>query len=133
MGSVSSRYPHDTAMRVLLSAACVVHEQNEAKPSSLDQCDERPGGGMIFITLARWRKKSTKECIAQSSKFVERMVKEGAKVLGMYWMLGRCDAILITEAKDEKAGMKALLRWGDLVSTETLVAVTREEALKLLE
>jgi hypothetical protein len=29
--------------------------------------------------------------------------------------------------------MKALMRWGDWVSTETLVAVTREEAIKLLE
>jgi len=88
---------------------------------------------MIFITLARWRKKPTKELVAQSTKLVEQMVKEGGKVLGMYWTLGRYDGVLITEAKDEKAAMKALLRWGDLVSTETLVAVTREEALKLLE
>jgi len=29
--------------------------------------------------------------------------------------------------------MKALLRFGDIASTETLVAVTREEAIKLLE
>jgi len=29
--------------------------------------------------------------------------------------------------------MKTLLRFGDLLSTETLVAVPREEAIKLLE
>jgi len=88
---------------------------------------------MIFITLARFKAKVTKESVAQSSKLVERMVKEGGKVLGMYWTLGRYDAVLIMEAKDEKAAMGVLLRWGDIVSTETLVAVTREEALKLVE
>lgn len=88
---------------------------------------------MIFITLARWRRKPTKEMVAQSSKLFEQFVKEGAKIVGMYWTLGRYDAVVIAEAADEKAAMKALLRWGDLVSTETLVAVTREEAVKLLE
>jgi len=88
---------------------------------------------MIFITLARWKRKPTKDSVAQSSKLFEQMVKEGGKVLGMYWTLGRYDAVMITEGKDEKAAMKALLRWGDLVSTETLVAVPREEALKLIE
>jgi uncharacterized protein with GYD domain len=58
---------------------------------------------------------------------------EGTKILGQYWTLGRYDAIIITEGPDEKSTMKALLRWGDLVSTETLVAVPREEALKLVE
>jgi uncharacterized protein with GYD domain len=47
--------------------------------------------------------------------------------------LGRYDGVLITEVKDEKAAMKALLRSGDLFSTETLVAVPREEAIKLVE
>jgi uncharacterized protein with GYD domain len=88
---------------------------------------------MIFITLARFKAKVTKESVAQSSKLVEKMVKEGGKVLGMYWTLGRYDAVLIMEAKDEKTAMGALIRWGDIVSTETLVGVTREEALKLVE
>jgi len=88
---------------------------------------------MLFITLAKWRRKPTKETVAQSGKLVEQMVKEGGKVLGMYWTLGRYDAVLIVEGKDEKTAMKALLRWGDLVSTETLVALPREEAVKLLE
>jgi len=89
---------------------------------------------MIFITLYQWRKKLTKDmAAAQGGKIVEQMVKEGAKVLGWYWTLGRCDGVMVVEAKDEKAMMKALLRAGDLFSSETLVAVPREEALKLLE
>ena len=88
---------------------------------------------MIFITLARWKKKSTKDMVAQSSKLFEQLTKEGNKILGAYWTLGRYDAILITEGKDEKTAMKNIMRFGEMLSTETLVAVRREEALKLLE
>jgi len=88
---------------------------------------------MIFITLAKWRRKPTKETVAQSTKLFEQMVKEGSKIIGRYWTLGRYDAVVITEGKDEKTAMKSLLRFGDAVSTETLVAITREEAIKLLE
>lgn len=88
---------------------------------------------MIFITLARFKGKPTKESMAKSSKLFEKLVQEGSKILGMYWTLGRYDAIIIIEGKDEKTAIKALMRWGDIVSSETLVAITREEALKLLE
>ncbi len=88
---------------------------------------------MIFITLTRFRKKPTKQMVAESGKLLEQLVKEGGKVLGLYWTLGRYDSVVILEAKDEKAAMKALLRWGNMLSSETLVAVTREEAIKLLE
>jgi uncharacterized protein with GYD domain len=61
------------------------------------------------------------------------IVKEGNKIIGIYWTLGRYDAFTIVEGKDEKTAMKSLLRWGDMMSTETLVAVPREEAIKLVE
>ena len=88
---------------------------------------------MIFITLARLRKKPTKELMSESSKLAEKMAKEGIKILSMYWTLGRYDAIMITEGKDEKTAMKALIRWGDIASMETLIAIPREGAVKLLE
>ena len=69
----------------------------------------------------------------RSSKLFEQMAKEGNKILGSYWMLGKYDVLLIVEGKDEKTAMKTILRFGDIVSTETSVAVTREKALKLLE
>ena len=55
---------------------------------------------MIFITLARFKAKITKESVAQSSKLVEKMVKEGGKVLGMYWTLGRYDAVCLLYTSD---------------------------------
>lgn len=88
---------------------------------------------MIFISLVRWRKKPTKESVAQASKLYEQMVKEGIKIVGQYWTLGRYDGVTITEGKDEKTTMRALLRWEDLLTIDTLIAVPREEVIKLVE
>jgi uncharacterized protein with GYD domain len=88
---------------------------------------------MLFIRLVKWRKKPTKETVAQASKLYEQMVKEGAKIVGQYWTLGRYDGVTIVEAKDERACMRALLRWEDLLSVDTLIAIPREEATKLVE
>jgi uncharacterized protein with GYD domain len=88
---------------------------------------------MLFISLVKWRKKPTKESVAQASKLYEQMVKEGAKIVGQYWTMGRYDGVTILEGKDEKTAMRALLRWEDLLSIDTLVAVPREEAIKLVE
>jgi uncharacterized protein with GYD domain len=83
--------------------------------------------------MGRFRKKATKAFIAETSRFLEQAIKEGGKLLAAYWTLGRYDLILIMEAKDEETAMKWVMRAGDLLSTETLVAVRREEALKLVE
>jgi uncharacterized protein with GYD domain len=88
---------------------------------------------LIFITLAKFKRKPTKDSVAQASKLFEQMAKGGAKIVGVYWTLGRYDTVAIIEGPDEKTTMRSLLRWGDLLSTETLVAVTREEAMKLVE
>ena len=88
---------------------------------------------MIFIVLGKWRKKPTKEVIAQVSKLFEQMAKEGVNFVKQYWTLGRYDVASVAEGKDEKAVMKALIRFGDWLSTETLIAVPREEAIKLVE
>ncbi len=87
---------------------------------------------MIFITLWRFRQKATKEMLAESVKLAEQLPKEGIEIVGNYWTLGKCDLVTIAEAKDECTFMKALLRYGDIFSTETLVALTREDAIKLV-
>jgi uncharacterized protein with GYD domain len=88
---------------------------------------------MIFITLWKFRQKATKEMLAESVKLAEQLPKEGIEIIGNYWTLGKCDLVTIAEAKDEKAFIKALLRYGDIFSTETLVALSREDAIKLVE
>jgi uncharacterized protein with GYD domain len=88
---------------------------------------------LIFITFGKWRKKLTKELLARANELFEQGAKEGITFVKMYWTLGRYDMIAIAEAKDEKVVMKNLVRMSDLVATETLVAVPREEAIKLVE
>ena len=87
---------------------------------------------MIFINLGKMKKKPTKEMTAQASKMVEELKKKGIKVLAWYWTLGRYDTVLIFEAANEKDALKSSIGVADFVSAETLVAIPREEAIKLL-
>ena len=88
---------------------------------------------MIFITLGKFRKKPTKEATAEVSGLMKGMTKEGIKFLSFYWILGRYDTVVIMEAPDERTVIKANMKVSDIVSTETMIAVTREEAHKLIE
>ena len=88
---------------------------------------------LIFITLTKWKiaPKKEKAIIDQFTKTLEELEKQGIK-MRVYWTLGRYDAVTITEAPNEKDVMKILLPFVGLIDTETLVAVPREEAIKLL-
>jgi len=88
---------------------------------------------MIFITMWKFRKKATKEMLAVSVKLAEQLSEEDINILGNYWTLGKCDLITIAEAREEIVYMKALLRYGDVFSTETLVALSRDDAIKLVQ
>lgn len=54
-------------------------------------------------------------------------------MVSAYWTIGRYDAIVTLEAPSERVALKALMRFGDYLNTETLLAVQREDAIKLLE
>lgn len=88
---------------------------------------------MIVVILGKFRKKPTKEMMAEADKLIAEDTKEGVKFLGLYWTLGRYDIVAIAEAPDEKSLMKRLLRKQDFLATETLVALKREDAVKLVE
>jgi len=87
---------------------------------------------MIFITLSKFRKKPTKEMTAEVTNITRALAEKGVKIISFYWTLGRYDTVVIMDAPDEKAAMKANIMVGDIVSTETLVGVQREEAIKLV-
>ena len=90
-------------------------------------------GKTIFISLAKWRKKPTRDEIRESDTYFDSFRAEGGKILSVYWTIGRYDAVLTIEAPNERTAMKALIRWGDLLDTETMIAVPREEALRMVE
>ena len=70
---------------------------------------------MIFVLLAKYRMKPSKETLDKSTKLFDMMAKDGIKFLGQYWTLGKYDIVSLAEAKDEKTMLKAVLRWGRLV------------------
>ncbi len=62
-----------------------------------------------------------------------RFKKEGGTVLHTYWTIGRYDAVITLYAPDERSALKALMRCGDLLSTETMLAIPRAGAVRLVE
>ena len=87
---------------------------------------------MIFIGLAKAKKKPSKEFFEQGNRMMNELKSRGIKVLGWYMTLGRYDAVLVYEAENEKEALKVSFAGGDLVSVETLVAVRREEVAKFV-
>jgi uncharacterized protein with GYD domain len=81
---------------------------------------------MIFVTLYKFRRTPTKADIDRANRAFS-----GTKTIGVWWTLGRFDAVRVFEAKDEKEAMKMNMAL-DAASAETLVAVSREDAVKLL-
>lgn len=52
--------------------------------------------------------------------------------MNLYWTLGRYDYVLIFEAENEKEALKISLASAEFMTTETLTALSREEAINLL-
>ncbi len=86
---------------------------------------------MIFISMIKFRKKA--KDVAEFGKKLMQNLPDGVKILGSYWTLGRYDAVWIYEAPNEKVAIQLGIEAGDLMQTQTLVAISREEALKLLK
>jgi len=88
---------------------------------------------MWFVTLAKFRHKPNKQEFDKMTAYFAGLAKQGVKVHQALWTLGRYDAVVILEGRDEKQAMRNLLDLPVEVATETLVAVSREEAGKLLK
>ena len=87
---------------------------------------------MIFVSLAKFRKSPDKKEIGDTAKIVVDWKEKGINMLNWYWTLGRYDAVVVFEAESEKEAMKMSIEISEWVTTETLVAIPREEAVKLL-
>jgi len=82
---------------------------------------------MLFIALVKFRKKLTKEVVAENLTDIEKDTKGQVRYLGIYWTLGRYDTVVLFEAPDEKVAMNMALKRADRMEIETLVAVPAEE------
>ena len=86
-----------------------------------------------FIALVKFKKKQTKAIVEENLKRIEADTKEGIKWLGIYWTLGRYDAVALFEAPSEQVAMKMAIRRAENMAIETLVAVPVEEARRLVD
>jgi len=82
---------------------------------------------MLFIALAKFRKKLSKEVITENLRDIEADTKGQVKYREIYWTLGRYDTVVIFEAPDEKVAMNVVLERLDRMDIETLVAVPADE------
>jgi len=87
---------------------------------------------MIFVNLGKMRNKPDRKIAGDTTKIIEDFKKKGVHVLNWYWTLGRYDTVFIFEATSEKEALKVSLDIAEFVSTETLIAIPRQEAVQLL-
>jgi uncharacterized protein with GYD domain len=87
---------------------------------------------MTFMTLMKLKVKPSKERASETDRFLAEAQKKGVKPIASYYTRGRYDIVAVTEAPDERPMMEFNMKLGDSPSSETLVAVKREDALKLI-
>ncbi|MFY9300558.1 MAG: GYD domain-containing protein [Candidatus Nitrosotenuis sp.] len=86
---------------------------------------------MIFISLIKFKNKA-KEVADTGNKILKNPPK-GVKIISTYWTLGKFDSVWIYEAPSEKEAMELGIAIGEVARSQTMVALTREQALGLLD
>jgi uncharacterized protein with GYD domain len=85
---------------------------------------------MFFISLVKTRGELTPE-FGKATEMALKTPSPDLKIHNVYWTLGEYDFVIIYEAPDEKAGLKAALPWAKYCTTQTMVAIPNEEATKI--
>lgn len=86
---------------------------------------------MLFISMIKFKKKA-KDVVHVGKKIMQNL-PPGIKIIGTYWTLGKFDAVWIYEAPSEKEAMKLGIMASEVMRFQTMTAVTRDEAMKLLD
>lgn len=84
---------------------------------------------MHFVTLIKFRRKLSREDVDRTDKIIRE--NPAVKVREMLWTFGAYDGVLIAEASDAETYLKFVLNFSDYLSTETLTAIPRDQALKI--
>jgi uncharacterized protein with GYD domain len=85
---------------------------------------------MFFISLVKTRGELTPE-FGKATEMVLKSPPPWLKIHNVFWTLGEYDFVIIYEAPDEKAALKAALPWTKFCTTQTMVAIPNEEAKKI--
>lgn len=84
---------------------------------------------MDFIIVMKFRNKVSKEALSRLNAIFEKP-PPGFKPHGLYFTLGRYDAIWHVEADDQLTVTEVVVSLSDICSTETFPAIPREEFTK---
>ena len=86
---------------------------------------------MWFVTLVKMKKAPTKQdAEAMNKMMMDAAQKMGIKVHQGFMTLGAYDSVWISEAPDISGPMRMSMMGADSASSETLVAVSYEDAMK---
>ena len=87
---------------------------------------------MIAIVLVKFKKRA-KEVAEYGNRVIKNTPKH-IRVKAAYWTLGRYDAVWIVEAPNDEKLFEWFLKVGrlDIARTETMVALSRDKAVKML-
>lgn len=83
---------------------------------------------MLFIALAKFKKKLSKDVVAENIRDIEADLSTSITYREIYWTLGKYDTVVIFEAPDEKAAINMALKRLDRMEIDTLVAVPADAA-----
>lgn len=88
---------------------------------------------MIAIVLVKFKKRAKE--VAEYGNSVMKNIPQHIRIKAAYWTMGRYDAVWIVEAPNDEKLFEWFLKVGriDIAKTETMVALTREKALKMLQ
>ncbi len=89
---------------------------------------------MILGNLTEKGIKTIKDAGKRQKQAADIIASVGAKLLGLYYTFGKYDWVALVEGPSLEAAMKALFIFGQggTNRTETLVAITAEEANKII-
>ena len=84
---------------------------------------------MHYIILMKLRKKPDKATLQEIQKIKDKLEKNGGM---LFFTLGGYDLIWHIRAKNEVSALKIALAFSKIASTETLPAISIEDAAKLV-
>jgi len=87
---------------------------------------------VLFVSLVRLRGKIDEELAERANRFLANP-PPGVKIHNVLYTLGRYDIVIFYEAPSEKDALSISMMFSDKESIETLVAIPREEAIKLFK
>jgi len=86
---------------------------------------------MLFISMIKFKKKA--KDVVEVGKEIMQNLPSGIKMIGTYWTLGKFDAVWIYEAPSEKEAIRLSIMASEVMHFQTMTAVSRDEAMKLLD